>query len=552
MSSSIPSELPQPSRRHWGVWAVLVIFVIYCAVFIYCTTIIVHGVRYFCLFDDAMISMRYAWNLAHGYGPVWNPGERVEGYSNPLTMLIMTAAILVGGKLMAPLIVQIFGIFVLCGIVLAVTQISDELIESRDAADRARTRLAVALCAAFYYHLLFFALTGMETGLVCLLSMLGALCGLRYAREPRARLVVASAMFLGLAYITRPDSLITAALVFGMIMMSRRGRANSVRWRRDLFGACAVFASFLITQHLFRYWYYHELWPNTYMLKATGMPIITRLRNGFAYTALYFAETSLALLLAIGYAWHRRTRIHITMLLIPLAMVAYTIYVGGDAWQYWRMAAPGFPILAVLLVGAARTLAIRFAKNDDRPPGGAMTVGIALVALLMANGHALLNLTLLRFPSSLMMINHLTLPESLAISEITEPDAKLGLFIAGTIPYMTERPAIDFLGKSDKLIARLPADISGAVNSGLVTSTSGHNKYNLDYSLKQLRPDLLVDKPIWGRQNLMAWARDHYVIGERDGVKMYLLKGSPHIRWDKLSGPAVQIPAEEHPQEWHR
>lgn len=43
----------------------------------------------FTLFDDAMISMRYARNLAEGYGLVWNPGERVEGYTNPLWTLWM-------------------------------------------------------------------------------------------------------------------------------------------------------------------------------------------------------------------------------------------------------------------------------------------------------------------------------------------------------------------------------------------------------------------------------------------------------------------------------
>ena len=32
-----------------------------------------------------MVSMRYAKNLANGYGLVWNPGgPRVEGFTNPL------------------------------------------------------------------------------------------------------------------------------------------------------------------------------------------------------------------------------------------------------------------------------------------------------------------------------------------------------------------------------------------------------------------------------------------------------------------------------------
>ena len=48
------------------------------------------GVRFFALWDDAMISMRYGRNLARGLGLVWNPGEYVEGYTNPLWTLWMS------------------------------------------------------------------------------------------------------------------------------------------------------------------------------------------------------------------------------------------------------------------------------------------------------------------------------------------------------------------------------------------------------------------------------------------------------------------------------
>ena len=45
----------------------------------------------FSLFDDAMVSMRYAQNLARGAGLVWNPGEApIEGYTNPLWTLWMS------------------------------------------------------------------------------------------------------------------------------------------------------------------------------------------------------------------------------------------------------------------------------------------------------------------------------------------------------------------------------------------------------------------------------------------------------------------------------
>ena len=50
------------------------------------------GRRFYTLLDDAMISMRYARNLAEGHGLVWNPGEApVEGYTNLLWTLWMAA-----------------------------------------------------------------------------------------------------------------------------------------------------------------------------------------------------------------------------------------------------------------------------------------------------------------------------------------------------------------------------------------------------------------------------------------------------------------------------
>src|SRR3990170_1551106 len=43
--------------------------------------------------DDAFISFRYAQNWADGLGPVWNEGERVDGYTNFLwTALLAVAA----------------------------------------------------------------------------------------------------------------------------------------------------------------------------------------------------------------------------------------------------------------------------------------------------------------------------------------------------------------------------------------------------------------------------------------------------------------------------
>src|SRR5262245_8647033 len=63
------------------------------SIFIARTAFPVGQTTYFVLFDDAMISMRYARNLAEGHGLVWNAGQPpVEGYTNFLWTIVMALA----------------------------------------------------------------------------------------------------------------------------------------------------------------------------------------------------------------------------------------------------------------------------------------------------------------------------------------------------------------------------------------------------------------------------------------------------------------------------
>ena len=46
--------------------------------------------------DDAFISLRYARNIADGLGVVFNPGDRLEGYTNFLWILLTVPAYWLG------------------------------------------------------------------------------------------------------------------------------------------------------------------------------------------------------------------------------------------------------------------------------------------------------------------------------------------------------------------------------------------------------------------------------------------------------------------------
>src|SRR5689334_16064657 len=87
---------------YFWIAAMVIGFAAWCWKFIYESSFItVDRYRSYSLFDDAMISMRYAWNFSHGLGLVWNPGDFVQGYTNLLTVLIMSLVTFVLSRTMA-------------------------------------------------------------------------------------------------------------------------------------------------------------------------------------------------------------------------------------------------------------------------------------------------------------------------------------------------------------------------------------------------------------------------------------------------------------------
>src|SRR5262245_55750696 len=66
--------------------------------------------------DDAFITFRFARNIAGGFGPVFNPGERVEGFSNPLYTYVLSVLYrLVPGEDVFPTAARLVGVLATVG-----------------------------------------------------------------------------------------------------------------------------------------------------------------------------------------------------------------------------------------------------------------------------------------------------------------------------------------------------------------------------------------------------------------------------------------------------
>jgi len=517
------------------IFLVLLGYVVWSILFIFQSSVVaIDGKRYFSLFDDAMISMRYAWNFSHGHGLVWNPGERIEGYTNLLMTLIMSIYTGLFQKSDAVLAVQISGLGFTLGCSFITWKLADFFAEELEEGARSFFKVAVLIMMLTYYPLSFWSLTGMETGLLTLLTLSSLYYTEKYLREKRGFDLLLVAALQGLAYLTRPDAIIFSVPIFlYIIYMVRKDLFRGRSQLAVMLFSIAFYALFILGQEIFRINYYGEYLPNTYYLKLTGMPWVDRLTNGLGFIKFYLLTHLVLFVIAIrGFIVKPDPRKGFYLLLASLPIL-YQIWVGGESWPYWRIMTPAQPILALLFVLSTYELVDRIRRPVSLNTRLRWISYGIVFGIVFSNINFIGEALFLKMPYD-TEFNEPFINTALVLDEITTENATIGVFTAGTIPYYSERKAIDFLGKNDPYIARLPPDLSGKVAWNGMYSVPGHNKYDLNYSIKQLFPTY-IQSPVWKGQDVSSWAADHYVVVHYKGVGLYLRKDAPEVKWELLS-----------------
>lgn len=527
------------------VFAIVVaLFLLYAALFIYRTSFIVGGVRYFSLFDDAMISMRYARNLARGGGLVWNRGgERVEGYTNLLWVLYMSVVHrlpLAEAKMSA--VIQATAAVLLALNLWFVRRIA--LVVSGGSAAAAIGAVALT---AFYLPINNWSLQGMEVA--ALLPLLSAAVWLAMEDVRQSRSRPSAYILLGVGTLIRPDMAVPLlALAVFLAVVDRDHRVEHVTW------AAAALAAGVVAQTAFRAWYFGDVLPNTYYLKLTGVPAVLRWTRG-AFVLLQFGWKFNLLLLAIAVLAGVRQWPGRMLLWIFAAQAAYSVYVGGDAWEYWggsnryiALAMPGmFVLLSDGLYRLAPALLDTAGVGHRASLAAARRLRIALFAALVAFAGAAMNsiygtaalaeLLLIKPPlhSGPGDENATEVEQALVLRRATTADATVAVVRAGTIPYFLDRFSIDLLGKTDRHIAREQARMPPG-RRRFVEFRPGHVKFDYDYSIGRLQPDVIVQ--LWEHPDEASRYLSPGYAGIRVlGRCMYFRRASPHILWHQLAAP---------------
>ncbi|MCY3930946.1 MAG: hypothetical protein OXH70_04460 [Acidobacteria bacterium] len=293
------------------------------------------------LCDDAFISFRYARNLVGGHGLVFNPGERVEGYTNFLWVLELAALWKVFGlrpENVAPWLSAACTIGTLGAVVWWAARLPG----------LRRRGLVIWMALGLLCSSATFAVWtsggGLETRQFTLFVVAAVVC-LSVHDGSRWGLLAASLSLVAAAF-TRPEGLLIAGCCFGWFVAQRARRLRVDV--RELSWLVLPFVAFVGAQFLFRYGYYGEWLPNTYYAKH----VRPWYESGFNYLWAAAIETGLYVLvplavLAVRRAWRERGDLR---LVLPLACIvphmAYLLRIGGDYFEY-RPLDFYWPLLAV-------------------------------------------------------------------------------------------------------------------------------------------------------------------------------------------------------------
>jgi hypothetical protein len=413
---------------------------------------IIDGRRHWWLFDDAMISMRYARNLATGNGLVWNPGEYVEGYTNFLWTVFMAAAHLLPLDAQhMPLPILAANLLIGLGTLPIIAALVRELGGSHLAA------IGTAALFAFNLDLVFWSTSGLETGLLTFLTTLLVVRIIQDARSAQPRLL--TALIGGIIPLVRSDAIIIAALLFAYALWLQPARHRLI--------VHAGLAALLPLAHLgFRLAYYQAWLPNTAVLKVLYWD--NRYQSGVEYVGTLLRLYALPFLAAIA-ALRTAQREVYGLLAVIAGFLLYIGYVGGDAFPYFRFFIPMLPLVFALAVLGLQNLPLpRIAHG-------------AIVILVLATFRLI-------GPSYLVELSYAT--ANVANIEVgrflseTMPTARVAAFAIGSTFYISGNYGVDLLGKIDPYIAQLQP-VPGK-------TVPGHNKFDFDYSLRELRSDLVI------------------------------------------------------------
>ncbi|PKK83095.1 MAG: hypothetical protein CVT49_10300 [candidate division Zixibacteria bacterium HGW-Zixibacteria-1] len=411
--------------------------------------------------DDAFISYRYVKNFLGGNGLVFNPGEKVEGYTNFLFVILMALFGRFGVNYI--IVSKIIGILSGAGImILSYIWFRKIFPEDKSELPALGAPALLAVNSAFAY----WSISGLETVFFAALVF----WGLYFASEKKH----ISIAILALAALTRPEG----GMVFALVMIYFL--ASGTFSFRTIAKMAAAFALLIIPHFIFRLSFYGDWLPNPFYAK-TGWSAGYFL-SGLNYVWLFLKQYGLAGVLIIVplIAFGKLPAKLRLLLFIMIAYIFYIILIGGDVLHGHRFFVPLMPIIYFLFFAGLSGLLDHIKKNRYL----AIVAASIFITAFLTFGIPYQWIRSIR-KTEIGLVDNMTYWTKVIHDSLGNDNYSIALSTIGAFSYYSDAVVIDLLGLTDRTIAKNPQPMEG------IESTWKEKNYNIPY-LMQRNPDLIL------------------------------------------------------------
>ena len=274
--------------------------------------------------DDAFITFRSIENFIHGYGPVFNVGERVQTFTHPLWMLLQSFVYALTGWFHLPLgLNQLFFWNIFISVSLSLAAI---ILYSFKVARSANMAILGLLVLTLSKAFIDYSTSGLENPL----SHFLAVCFFGYFlvnEKDNQRHVIGLSFLAGLAMLNRLDTILIYLPVLAWVTWQSSNKLKTI-WS-SFVGLLPV-----VLWELFTLFYYGTPFPNTASAKLnTGIQTFSLFKQAVHYflnslrlDSITLIVIALAIVLAIFKGDLRQKAIALGTVLY----LCYILYIGGD------------------------------------------------------------------------------------------------------------------------------------------------------------------------------------------------------------------------------
>ncbi|MFC1475316.1 hypothetical protein ACFLQG_01585 [Candidatus Zixiibacteriota bacterium] len=441
--------------------------------------------------DDAFISLRYANNLINGHGLVWNIGQRVEGYTNFLHIILTSAVGLTGVDLITSSRIVNGLAFLFMNII--VILFLRRMLKKQTGQWQLSAATIIIVLLMNISPMISWIYGGLEGPLFASLVTIGVVYFLisMYENKNRGSLILCSLFFV-LSGLARPDGLLFWMGSFLYLIIYLRLNRAPVLSKIVYFLIPLIII--YVPYFIWRYNYYGELLPLTYYLKATGFTL-GKAWKGITYIYSYLIAPPfifIFLLIMIPYfLFKRRFDIKLLYLLSMITLyLLYIIYIGGDYMHSFRHLLPLIPISLILLY----MLISPFIKKMSSFKLVIMYIFVLMLILMQLLWRG----TSIR---PMQSEDYVATEVGKYINDNWPQSSVIALNTAGATPYYAPNHTfIDMLGMNDPHIAKREIDEITVP----MQKIPGHFKGDGDYVLS-LEPEYIILGPARGTIIEQPW-----------------------------------------------